>query len=195
MNYARMTTGKTLRWIGSALILVSLISTSVSAQQKVDETKAARADGLVKVYNLSGSIKVIGSNRNEVSVKGTLGEGTERLDFTVSGNETVIEIVIMDEEERNRRNIRVRGSDLEITVPAGSRLDLEAVSADITVSGVSGNMDIETVSGNLVVGATNGRVWAQCISGDITIASSQGPLRAKTVSLVKYHIFNIITDP
>lgn len=182
MNYVRMTTGKTLRWIGSAFILVSLISTSAAAQERVDETKAARADGLVKVYNLSGSIKVTGSDRNEVSVKGTLGEGTERLDFTVSGNETVIEVVIMDEDERNRRNIRVRGSDLEITVPAGSRLDLEAVSADITVSGVSGNMDVETVSGNLVIGATNGRVWAQVISGDIVIASSQGPLRAKTVS-------------
>ncbi len=183
MNHARKTTGNTLRSIGSAFILVSLISTSVAAQQRVDETKAARADGLVKIYNLSGSIKVTSSNRNEVSVKGTLGEGTERLDFTVSGNETVIEVVIMDKDERNRRNIRrIRGSELEITVPAGSRLDVETVSADITVSGVSGDMDVETVSGNLEVGATTGRIWAQCISGDITIASSRGPLRAKTVS-------------
>lgn len=183
MNNAKMTTGKTLRWIGCALILVSLISTSVTAQERVDETKAARADGLVKIYNLSGSIKVTGSNSNEVSVKGTLGEGTERIDFTVSGNETVIEVVIMGKEERDRRNIRrIRGTELEITVPSGSRLDLEAVSADITVSGVSGDIDIETVSGNLVVGATTGRVWAEVISGDITITSSQGPLRAKTVS-------------
>ena len=183
MNYARKTTGKALQWFGTAFILVCFITTSAAAQQRVDETKAARADGQIKVYNLSGSIKVTGSNRNEVTVKGTLGEGTERLEFTVSGNETIIEVVIMDEVERERRNIRrIRGSELEITVPAGSRLDLDAVSADMTVSGVNGDIDIETVSGNLEVGATSGRVWAQCISGDITIASSQGPLRANTVS-------------
>ena len=177
MNY-----GKLLQRTCTAFILVSFMTVSVAAQQRVDETKAASADGQVKIYNLSGSIKVIGSNRNEVTVKGTLGEGTERLDFDVSGNETVIKVVIMDEDERRRRDIQVRGSNLEITVPAGSRLDVDAVSADITVSGVNGDIDVETVSGNLDIGATPGRVWAQCISGDITIASSQGPLRASTVS-------------
>jgi DUF4097 and DUF4098 domain-containing protein YvlB len=177
MNY-----GKLLQRTFTGLILLTFMTVGVAAQQRVDETKAARADGQVKIFNLSGSIKVIGSDRNEITVKGTLGEGTERLDFTVSGNETVIEVVIMDEDERKRRDIRVRGSDLEITVPAGSRLDVDTVSADITVSGVTSDMDLESVSGNLDVGATPGRIWAHSISGDITIASSQAPLRANTVS-------------
>ena len=176
-------TRKTLRWMGTALFMVSLATTSATAQQRVAETKAARADGLVKIDNLAGSIKVIGWNRAEVSVKGTLGEGTERLDFEVSGNETVIEVVLLDEATRRRQNIRrIEGSDLEIHIPAGSRLDVETVSADITVSDVTGNLDLESVSGDIDVNGRPGRVWSESISGDITIFSSEGPVRAGTVS-------------
>lgn len=176
-------TRKTLRWMGTALFMVGLATTSAAAQQRVEETKAARADGLVKIDNLAGSIKVIGWNRAEVSVKGTLGEGTERLDFEVSGNETVIEVVLLDEATRRRQNIRrIEGSDLEIHIPAGSRLDVETVSADITVSDVTGNLDLESVSGDIDVYGRPGRVWSESISGDITISSSKGPVRASTVS-------------
>ena len=176
-------TRKTLRWMGTALFMVGLATTSASAQQRVEETKAARADGLVKIDNLAGSIKVIGWNRAEVSLKGTLGEGTERLDFEVSGNETVIEVVLLDEATRRRQNIRrIEGSDLEIHIPAGSRLDVETVSADITVSDVTGNLDLESVSGDIDVYGRPGRVWSESISGDITISSSKGPVRASTVS-------------
>jgi len=176
-------TRKTLRWMGTALFMVGLATTSAAAQQRVAETRAARADGLVKIDNLAGSIKVIGWNRAEVSVKGTLGEGTERLDFEVSGNETVIEVVLPDEATRRRQNIRrIEGSDLEIHIPAGSRLDVETVSADITVSDVTGNLDLESVSGDIDVNGRPGRVWSNSISGDITIFSSEGPVRAGTVS-------------
>jgi len=169
--------------MGTALFMVGLATTSAAAQQRVAETRAARADGLVKIDNLAGSIKVIGWNRAEVSVKGTLGEGTERLDFEVSGNETVIEVVLPDEATRRRQNIRrIEGSDLEIHIPAGSRLDVETVSADITVSDVTGNLDLESVSGDIDVNGRPGRVWSNSISGDITIFSSEGPVRAGTVS-------------
>ncbi len=169
--------------LGAALFLIGILATSATAQQRVDETKAAPRDGLVKIENLSGTVKVIGWNRAEVSVKGTLGEGTERLDFEVRGNETVIEVILPDAETRRRQNIkRIEGSDLEIHVPAASRLDVETVSADITVSEVTGNLDLESISGDVDVGGQPARVRAKCISGDITIAASQGPIRANTIS-------------
>lgn len=182
MNGDNMFTGRIFRWAGTALLLLGLVTTDVTAQQRIDETKAARADGLVRIDNLAGSVKVTGWNRAEVAVKGTLGEGTERLDFTVSENETIIKVIIMDEDERRRRNIQVKGSDLQISVPAGSRLDVQTVSADITVTDVTGDVELESVSGDIEVGGRPARVRAKCISGDITIAASAGPVRANSVS-------------
>ena len=79
------------------------------------------ADGRVLISNLSGSVMVTGWDREEISVEGTLGRGTERLDFEVSGDRARIKVII----PRRARN--VEGSDLEIKVPRGSRVEVETV--------------------------------------------------------------------
>ncbi|MFC1543976.1 DUF4097 domain-containing protein [Gemmatimonadota bacterium] len=165
----------------AATILTIAASVPAMAQQSVDERRPATADGHVLITNISGSVKISGWDRNEVHVRGTLGEGTERLDFTSSGGTTRIEVVLPKGEEA-RRQQRIKGSDLEISLPAGSRVEVNTVSADITVSTVTGEVELDSVSGNIRVMNTPSRVRSESISGDIEIENAQTGTRANSVS-------------
>lgn len=169
--------------LGIALMLTLSTTGTADAQQKINEKKPASADGLVKINNLAGSVKVIGWDRNEVSVEGTLGEGTKRLEFESTRNEITIRVVLPDERERRAQGIRnIEGSELEIRVPAGSRLEIETLSADITTSGVTGDLRFNSLSGNVEVDGTASDVFVKTLSGDITINARQGRIHAGTMS-------------
>ena len=105
------------------------------AQQKLDEKRSAAPDGLVEIENAAGSIRVIGWDRAEVMVTGTLGHGAEGLDFS-GGRRGAPTISV--ETEGNPHGMR---SDLEIHVPAGSRVEIDSFAAEITVSGRHGRGD------------------------------------------------------
>jgi hypothetical protein len=164
----------------ATLLLAALAAAPTAAQERVDRTLPAPADGNVKVINIAGSVRVVGWDRNEVQVRGTLGEGTERLDFETQGNTTVVEVVWP--QERDRRDRRIQGSELEIQVPAGSMLEVRTVSADIRIEGVRGVLELESVSGDVTTAGEPERVEAGSISGDVEIAASRGPVYAHTVS-------------
>lgn len=176
-------TGTVVTCCAIALMLTLTAAGRVDAQQKISERQSATADGVVKINNLAGSVKVTGWNRNEVSVEGTLGEGTKQLDFESSGSEVIIKVVLPDEEERRARGIRnIEGSELEIMVPAGSRLEVETLSADITSSGVTGDLRLNSLSGNIEVNGTVPDLFAKTLSGDITINDRQGSVNVHTLS-------------
>ncbi len=110
-------------------------------------------------------------------MSGTLGRGTERLDFSASGDRTVVKVVLPHFSTRH-----VDGSDLEIKVPAGSSLEVETVSADTSVDKVLGGMRLESVSGAITVGGSPRQFEAESVSGDIEISAANSPGRATSVS-------------
>ncbi|HVN74811.1 MAG TPA: DUF4097 family beta strand repeat-containing protein [Thermoanaerobaculaceae bacterium] len=158
------------------LALAVAAALPAAAQQKVDETKAAAKDGTVEIHNVAGSVRVSGWDQAQVSVTGVLGRGTERLEFTTSERRAVIRVVLPHNAHH------VDGSDLEIRVPQGSSLEVNTVSADVSVDKVSGEMDIESVSGGISVGGEPKRFSARSVSGDVTITAASAPGRAKSVS-------------
>ena len=164
-----------MRKIGLALLALAA-AWPVAAQQKLDETRPASKDGVVEVHNVSGSVTVTGWDRDEVAVTGTLGRGSERLEFTASGPRTEVRVVLPHFAHD------VDGSDLEIKVPAGSRLEVSTVSATIGAGAVTGPVRLESVSGRITVSGAPRRFDAKSVSGDIEIAAANAPGRASTVS-------------
>ncbi len=159
-----------------ALALAACVALPALAQQTIDQTRPAQPDGLVFVDNLSGSVKVSGWDRAEVQVTGTLGRGTERLDFTSEGRKTVIKVVLP------KHASHVDGSDLTLRVPAGSALDLSTVSADVEVSGVKGRVAPKTVSGNITVQDSPSQVRAETVSGEVKVTGECPEVKASSVS-------------
>jgi DUF4097 and DUF4098 domain-containing protein YvlB len=165
-----------MKRIGIVAVALALAALPALGQQRVDEKKPAVKDGVVDIRNVAGSVRVTGWDREEVAVTGTLGRGTERLEFSASGNRTLVKVVIPHNSQH------VDGSDLEIRVPVGSSLEVETVSADITAGGVNGDVQLESVSGNVTVGGGPKKFDAKSVSGNIEITAENAPGRAKSVS-------------
>ncbi len=152
----------------AALIACALIALTGTARagREIRETRPATPDGTVAIELIAGSLAIEGWTRREVSVEGTLGRGTRGLRFEASDRRVEIRVEIGDRED-------VEGSDLIIRIPAGSRLEVQAIGADVEGSGLDGEIRIETVAGD--IGLEGGRSKAlslETISGDITVLTS-----------------------
>lgn len=171
-----------MRTAGMIVLALALAASGATAQRTIDEARPASANGTVEIENLAGSVRVIGWNRDQVQVTGTLAPRAERLDFSTRGSVTRIEVVFP--RQRNLNLGRGEGeSELEIRVPAGSRLEVETVSADIEVEQVSGTLELESVSGGVSVRGVAGQVVeAESVSGTVDVTGPVGELEASSVS-------------
>ena len=75
-------------------------------------------------------------------------------------------------------------ANIEVQLPRGAQVDVEATSADIRSDGLAGTQRYKTVSGDVqVVGAHGGPISSSSVSGDISIAGvARLAIRATTVS-------------
>ena len=158
-------------------ILACLLSVTVFAED-VDRTIVVSADGHVDVSNISGSVEVIGWNRNSVRVTGTLGRNVEELIVERDGDKVFIKVKV---PKRGGRGI---DSDLRINVPQNSSIDIGTVSADIDVTDVTGEQGLHTVSGDVNTEHTGADISAESVSGDVEITGdhTDGETRASSVS-------------
>lgn len=153
-----------------------VIPTGADAQQTVERSRPAAADGQVEIENLAGTVRVEAWDRNEVSLAARLGRGVEAVDFEGNGSTTRIRVVYP-------RRGNSDGSDLVVRVPAGSRVKVEGVSANVTVDNVRGAVEAESVSGNVsVTGSATRAVKAESVSGNVEVRSGTDDLRAQSVS-------------
>jgi DUF4097 and DUF4098 domain-containing protein YvlB len=177
----------------AAIFLAAAAPALLRADSVVEQRRAAAPDGLVEIENASGSIRVIGWDQAEVMVKGTLGHGASGLNLSGAARRTRVEV----EAEGNPHGVR---SDIEVRVPVGSRVQIDAFQAEITVSGVKGGVRAETVNGSIsVTGATKdvdvqsvngavevvgsgGRVHAEAVNGRVSVKDANGEVDASTVN-------------
>jgi hypothetical protein len=78
--------------------------------------------------------------------------------------------------DRNSRAI------LSLTVPPESEVELGVVSADATVSGITGRTKVRGVSGEVTIDGCSADVEAESVSGNLETRGLDGKLNFKTVS-------------
>ncbi len=147
-----------------------------SAQQRLDQRRPARADGTVEINNMNGSIRVIGWDKNEVAVTGTLGEGEWRLELSGDSLRTVVQVVV----PKNAHG--VKEPDLEVHVPANSRVKVKTIFADIEVSKVTGALDLDSIRGKIRASDSPREVEVYSVHGNIDLFVSSPKVRVRTVS-------------
>ena len=160
------------------MILSFLLVMPVMAEEEVDKTLDAAADGQVNVSNIAGSVTVTGWTRNAVEVTGTLGRNVEELVFERNKDKVTIKVKVP------RRGGRGIDSDLHINVPQGSSIDVSGVSADISVTDVMGEQRLHTVSGDVSTESAASDVTAESVSGDVEVDGDKSDTEttASTVS-------------
>ena len=163
----------------SLMTLFTLLLVSTAAAEEVDQRLEADADGMVSVYNTSGSIEIEGWGRREVEVTGTIGDDVEEFIFERSGRVTTIKVNVPN-RSHGRKDV---SSNLGIRVPQKSSLDIATVSADIDVVNVRGEQELQAVSGDISAGLYGNNIRANTVSGDIDVeAEGDGEARLVSVS-------------
>jgi DUF4097 and DUF4098 domain-containing protein YvlB len=147
------------------LLALSLAATAATAQaqSRIEERRPAAADGIVEIENAAGTIKVIGWGKEEVQVTGTLGARAHELDFVSRPRRTRIQVEV-------RGNPHRVSSDLEVRVPAASRIQIESYSAAIDVRDVTGRVKAESVSGSISIAGRPDEVDVESVSGAISVS-------------------------
>lgn len=156
-------------------LLCALCLTPALAARSVQESVDADHDGEVSIELIAGEITIIGWDRDEVEVSGTVGDDVEEVEVESRGGRVSIEVELVDDDS-DERSYNDADVELEIRLPSSSRIDFEAVSADLTIAGVNGEGEIETVSGTIEVDGGMSEVHVASVSGTILVRSDE-PLR------------------
>jgi len=141
----------------------------------VDERIESDSDGVVVVRNMTGDIVVSGWDENAVYVTGEISDQAERLDVQRNGNRVVVEVIYPDNWSGDERSSG--DTDLQINVPRNSELDVETVSADVSVSGVTGEQRLVSVSGDLDAEDILAEAHFETVSGDIRVTGQNAVAR------------------
>ena len=156
-------------------ILGGLFLAPALADRPIEETVAADPDGEVSIELIAGSIHVIGWDRAEVQVTGTVGDDVEEVDISSSGGDVSIEVKLPehDDDDSEDRSFNDADADLEIRVPAGCLVEVESISAGIEVEDFSGAVDLESISGEVSIKGAPREAEVATISGRIVLNSDE----------------------
>lgn len=162
------------------LTLCLLIGSGAAwAGQAVDRTVAADADAVIAIENIAGSLTITGWDRNEIKITGTLGDDVEELTVEGSRDRFEIDVEIPEGRSYGKRDI---DADLEMWVPSGSGLEIETVSASITVSGVNSWLELSSVSGNIEAAGGITEAEIESVSGSIRLTGENTVAEIESVS-------------
>lgn len=159
---------------GIVVIAIVAGANESSAQAKLNRGLPLNADGAIRIYNSVGSVRVIGWSRDSVAVRGSVGKGNS---LHMGGGRTGMKMFVEGIDERNPAP-----ADIEVYVPAKSKVWVKTATANIDVTGVTGSLDLYVVGGRISVTGSPADINAEAIDGSIKVTGSPGWLRAKSAS-------------
>lgn len=154
-----------------------VLAASAQAGESVRRTVSAPPAGEVRISNVSGEIHVRGWDRDEVDVRAELGAGVERLDVIERKGGVDVKVVLPSFSIRNG------SADLDIHVPSHSRVEISAVSADVSVAEHHGDTRIKVVSSDVSLQAGGQLLEVQSVSGDVSVDGDDADGRARVRSV------------
>ena len=157
--------------------LVLMTPFALAAADDLDSTHDISANGLVQVENVAGSVEITVWDQDEVQVRGSVGDSVEEVEIADTANGLRVEV-------RNKGKQRsIDSTHLRIKVPLAASIEVEGVSADITVSGSKGDsITLQTVSGDVELDAESSRVDLASVSGDVEFEGLSERMNAESVS-------------
>ncbi len=158
---------------GTALLAALPLAASAELITDKDfdyELDGVAADGLVEIDNVSGSVEVEGTDGRTLRIAGELGKNAEGVEVTRKRNN--IRIRVRHDDDKNYHG----GTELRVWLPAGSEVEVAAVSAEVEVRNVRGRQRLNSVSGDVETEAFSENVSASSVSGDVSVNGSGGDM-------------------
>jgi hypothetical protein len=165
------------------ILFISIISTAALHGQDMEQVtvplSAGVENGILDVDVKSGSVKIIGTSRQDVLVKYRIIDQTdddskEEVDpemkglKKISNNSMDFKIEEIDSEVIIKSDTWFKGVDLVVEVPQSFDLDIN--------NGMGGNVEVENVSGELNLASYLGSVYAKNVSGVVNANTYTGEI-------------------
>lgn len=171
---------KLTRLITAAVVAMALPLTAkaqdVRGPTQIDTTLRLDRQGTVDLSLISGRIRVTGWDRQEVKISASVERGVLQLD----ANTSRINLTVDMPEGSRRHNLG--DARYDVSVPRGTRLILEGVSANISATGSEGEIEANSVSGDVEITGGTREVNVESVSGSVRASQVNGNLRAESVS-------------
>lgn len=152
---------------------------ALGAQQKVDIGRPATPTVSVRVGGAISSIRVIGWNKDSISLTGGIGAGSRVAGGALNATGPVQGMKFFVEAPDESAT---RGNRLELRVPARARVWIKAGSADIEASGVTGGLDLNIVGGSVRVTGSPRELIVESMDGAVTLNGTPEFARVKTAT-------------
>lgn len=158
---------------------------SALAGTTLDLTHAATPTARISISNIKGEVTVSAWDRNEVHVGGELGDGARPL--AITGPDDALEIKVEAQGKSGLFNWggsnAMGATTLHVQVPRGAALEVDVVSAPVTVDGLAGGaLELNSVSGKVRVNARTPSLEVDSVSGSIEQAGRADRADLQTVS-------------
>jgi DUF4097 and DUF4098 domain-containing protein YvlB len=162
-------------WI-SGVALVMCVSATAQAQrdyvETLDTTVTLDRQATVDLSLMSGRVEVIGGSGSQAHVKATSSRGD--IQFDAGPGRLRLSV---DPGRRGNGD-----AQFEVTVPAGTRVLVNSLSAPLSIRGVKGEVDANSVSGSIDINDATRKVKAESVSGNVEVSQVVGDVRASSVS-------------
>jgi DUF4097 and DUF4098 domain-containing protein YvlB len=168
------------------MILLSLViaGTAVCGQKRFEKKFQVSPGGLLTLGTDVGSVKIVGTSSNEVSIVADMRGRDRDLDsFEITA-------------EQSGKNVDVKGKmskggswfwnsvdidvDFTISVPHEYSVKMHTAGGDISVSDLKGKVDGKTSGGNVSIGGTEGDVDLETSGGNVEAEKCAGAIRMRT---------------
>jgi hypothetical protein len=173
--------------IATLLVGAQLLSAQTSAAQKeaprtatgtttVQQTLAVPAAGFIRIFLLTGSIRVQGWDRDSLSLNGTVSVPADG-EFQVLPGKQGARVSVWGPDET-----RAPPSQLVIRVPRRSQLWIKSQTADVEVTDFEGSLDVVTIAGQVRISGRPREVYLESMGGSATLDIASRSARIKTGS-------------
>ncbi len=155
----------------TATIFAAAFGALVAVQQQTDTLITVKPHVRVKINNVAGDITVRAWDQNQVRVVAEHGSH-DVIEIDADGNELSIQAASA---------MGVGIIDIELTVPAGASLEIQAPFADISIAGTRGSVSVQAVDGDISLEGGDGVIKLQAVDGDVSVTGASGNVEAQSV--------------
>jgi DUF4097 and DUF4098 domain-containing protein YvlB len=172
-------------------LLLAISSTTAAARsgkhmkrpgdQQSERTTAADPKVVLSVCLRSGSVTVRGWDRSQVRASSSDGMAIDFQKPATSNVDLPKELELLADKSKSRFEGRCFSyGDLELDVPRGASVNLQAGNSEIHASGIAG-LRVTAQSGAISVDQITQSVEIKTIGGEITVANSKGSIKLHSV--------------
>lgn len=167
-------------------LLLSLSIGQALADTPINLNHDATPTVHVSISNVKGSVTVTAWDRDQVQVGGRLGDGAKPL--TIDGSNSDMTIKVQSGSSKSgwfnwNNDTSMGATQLDVRVPKGASLDVDVVSASLSIDGIDGGkIKANAVSGKTRVNARSPSIDANSVSGTVELAGNADKVSLQTVS-------------